>query len=176
MAAWYHVRHRPFWTLLLVIRSYVTIALLLFSTLYIGYYESEKTSGELSKDFSMLAAQQKPLLDHTIELTSKLVDKSQKVDLDQDISKTNELARNTLAALGQFRAPSSAISDARNEYQRSLEVLIGVTARLQRGETNGMGALLHNSLQKTTNYAGEFRVEVEEFQGSAWRRTWRSIL
>lgn len=173
---WTYVRENPWLSLLFVVRSWVGLVLLAFTTLYIGFYESEKTSGQLSDDFLRLAEKQQLLLEESIRLTGSLVSGGQDIELSKDLAHLNELARDTLAALGDLRAPSSPIDEARLDYKNSLERLIGVTSRLQRGEVEGMGAALHNSLQLTTNEANEFRTEIEDFQGSAWARTWRSLL
>lgn len=171
-----YARKHPWLSLLFVVRSWVGLVLLVFTTLYIGFYESEKTSGQLSDDFLRLAEKQQPFLDASITLTGNLTSGEQDIDLSKDLSHLTDLARDVLAALGDLRAPSNPIDDARLDYKNAVEHLIGVLSRLQRGEVAGMGAVLHNSLQLTTNEANEFRTQVEDFQGGAWTRTWRSLL
>ena len=175
LAAISQVRQRPVWFLLFIVRSWLGLALLVFTTFYIGFYESERTSGQLSDDYRRLAESQQALLDQSLQLTSALTNSDLEIDLANELTLLNRHAVDTLSVLGDFRAPSTPIDEARLEYREALERLVGVISRLQRGEVAGMGAALHNSLQTTTEEAAHFRTEVEDFQGSAWRRTWRSL-
>lgn len=165
---WKKVREHPLTIFLFAARWAIALGAALFSLLYISYKEGADISGDLSSDFVAIQEDQTALLDQMVQLTSNLLDRGAAVDIDNELFETKSLAQSTLISLGQLRAPSQPIIDARLEYRDSLENLIGVTNRIQRDGAEGMAGDLHNSLQMAVNKAGKFRSAVENFQGGAW--------
>lgn len=72
------------------------------------------------------------------DLLPRLLDQSEMVDIDTELDRTRELAENVVVPLGQFRAPTRQIIEARLEYRQSLEAVIGTTHLIQREGVAGM--------------------------------------
>lgn len=153
---------------LTVLRWVIVLSVALFGLAYIAYKEHSDISQHVTDDFAALATEQEALLAQLTDLLPQLLDGGGTVDIDAELDRTRELAENVVVSLGQFRAPTRQIINARLEYRQSLEAVIGTTHRIQREGVDGMALPLHNSLQLAVNEAGDFLSAVEDFQGGAW--------
>ncbi len=173
---WEKVRQHPLMVALFALRWAITLGAAAFSLAYIGYKEHSNISAQVTADFKVLADEQEDLLVQLTTLLPNLLDPNVVVDLDGELEATKNLSQDVLIALGQFRAPTSRIDDARVSYRQSLERVIGVTNRIQREGVDGMAVDLHNSLQQAVNDAGNFLTAVQDFQGGAWSQVFGSLI
>lgn len=173
---WEKVRRHPLAMALIAMRWTITLSVAVFSLAYIGYKEHSNISAQVTADFQNLADEQERLLVQLTTLLPKLLDSNVVVDINGELDTTKDLSQNVIIALGQFRAPTSRIDNARVSYRQSLERLIGVTNRIQREGVDGMAGDLHNSLQQAANDAGEFLTAVQDFQGGAWAQVFGSLI
>lgn len=164
---WNGIKRSRFFFVIAALRWVIALTSIAFGAAYIGYKEHSDISARVDSDFSILAENQRMLLDHLATLLPQLLDQAIEVDLEQELEQTSEYATSVLISLGDFRVPTRRMENARFEYRASLEELIGVTNRIRREGVSGAALDLHNSAQMAANEAGEFLSAVEDFQGGA---------
>lgn len=162
-----YVRSHPIFAAAWAVRNAVVFGSALLGLAYMGFSQSEAAAKELSTDFRTIAESQDKFLGNARELQTALLDPDEEVDLLHELVELREKASNSLTALANLRAPTSAIEDARYEYKSSLEELIGVSTFMLREGVDDQAIRLHNALQNASNSAGKLRGKIETFQGGA---------
>lgn len=165
---WERLRAHPVWVLSWLALRLFVFASALGSMLYFALVHGSVTSVELTKDFGKLELDQRALLEDLISLQGDLLSPGTAVDLERELDEVQGFAETALVSLGRLRAPTDHIEAARFEYKRSLENLIGVTARIRREGGDGMAIDLQRGLQSTSNSAGRLLSSIQDFQGGAW--------
>lgn len=165
--SWGYIKAHPIRFITFILFRVGSVAAILYSAIYIGLVQGKETSSNLSKDFIALEAAQAPLVEKMISLNDALLGQSDVEDFSDEMRQLSESAQATLVKLGRVRAPNNGIVDARYEYRKSLEALVGLATRAKHNPQAVSALQYHNALQNVSNGAGAFQKSIEDFQGGA---------
>lgn len=174
-SAWHKVRSNRIVSAIIWLKWVITVGGFLATVLWYAYLEGQDISGNLTSDYKAVQEAQQTLLDDSLVLQQQLLNPKVTIDLDNELAELRSKSRMALGALSGLRAPTDAIAQAQKEYRVSLEQLIAVTNRLERGEVHGMEVDFHNGLQSVSNAGGNFNLAVRDFQGGMWPQLIGSI-
>ncbi|WP_439561118.1 hypothetical protein [Roseinatronobacter sp.] len=162
-----YILNHPVLSLVWVARHIFYVLAAATSLGYVAYSQSASSSQELTNDFNRIAVTQDSLLNNAIQLQTNLLTQEVSLDLALELEGLRTKAEAGLTSLAQLRAPTKKIRNARQDYQRSLETLIGVVNYTLREGVEDQAIPLHNALQNVSNQAGNLRQTIETFQGGA---------
>lgn len=174
-AIWNRIASNRIVKLIIWARWIITVAGFAGTLLWYAYLEGQDISGTLSTDYESVQTAQASLLDDSLELQGELLNPKVTISLDEELAELRQRAMATIGALGGLRAPTGTIEQAQNDYRASLEQLIAITNRIERGETANLALPLHNGLQAVANSGGALRDTIGDFQGGMWPQLIGSI-